>query len=80
MKKPIELNVTMLARIETLSAKERDVLGYVGKGYMQAEICKALKVNGNTVQTHKSHIKRKLKLRDSGDLARVAVLHLEKQK
>lgn len=45
---------------ETLSGRERDVLGHVAKGSTNKEIAAALSISEATVKTHLIHIYRKL--------------------
>lgn len=50
--------------IETLSDREREVLGCVGEGLTNAEIATKLFLAETTVKTHIGHILAKLELRD----------------
>lgn len=61
--------------IETLTPRERDVLRLVGHGLSSAEIANRLVISPRTVDMHRWHIMRKLKLRGQAALARYAIRH-----
>ena len=50
--------------IETLSAREREVLALIACGLSNAEIAASLYLSENTVRTHVTHVVDKLSLRD----------------
>jgi DNA-binding NarL/FixJ family response regulator len=52
------------AALETLTAREREVLSLIGAGQTNAEIATALFVSEGTVKTHINHVFTKLQLRD----------------
>lgn len=56
-----------------LSLREREVLQLVAEGYTSKEIAKMLKRSSKTVETHREHIMRKLKIQSIPGLIKYAV-------
>jgi LuxR family transcriptional regulator, maltose regulon positive regulatory protein len=56
----------------TLSAREREVLGYLQTGLSSADIAAALFISANTLKTHQRAIYRKLGVADRRAAARAA--------
>ena len=67
-----------LSVLSRLSDRELEVLQLIGKGMRKAEIAKRLGRSVNTVETHRSGIKKKLRFRSASELARFAFLHFHK--
>jgi DNA-binding NarL/FixJ family response regulator len=65
---PIKPSVT-----DTLSDRELEILELIGKGREVREIAKELHLSPKTVETHRSHIKEKLNLRNARQVVRFAV-------
>ena len=58
-----------------LTKRELQVLGLVAEGITSREIADRLEIGTRTIETHRSHIMRKLKLRSHSDLISFAVRH-----
>ena len=58
--------------VESLSDRELEVFGMIGKGQTSAEIAKTLHLGIKTVDTYRCRIKQKLKLTNMAQLAREA--------
>ena len=58
--------------LASLTARERDVLRHVARGWTYKEIGSALHISDRTVETHVSSVLRKLQLADRRQLARWA--------
>jgi DNA-binding NarL/FixJ family response regulator len=54
--------------LETLTPREREILGYVGRGMSNQEIAAALFISAATVKTHVGHLFAKLAARDRAQL------------
>lgn len=59
--------------LETLSARERQVLDLVAKGGTNAEIAEQLGIGRRTVETHRANMMAKLGLESQGDVVRFAL-------
>jgi DNA-binding NarL/FixJ family response regulator len=63
--------------VERLSDRELEVLELIGKGNEVSQIAKLLHVSPKTVETHRAHIKDKLDLKNSSEVARFALQWLQ---
>ena len=63
--------------IEQLSDREFEIFELLGEGKSTREIARQLHLSPKTVDVHRSHIKRKLELKDSISLIRYAVRWIE---
>ena len=61
--------------VETLTAREEEILGLLADGYTNQEIADELIISVKTVETHRSHILGKLGLRKRAELVRYARTH-----
>jgi DNA-binding NarL/FixJ family response regulator len=59
--------------IASLTDRELEIFELIGKGRDVREISAALNVSPKTVETHRTNIKEKLKLKNSRQVARVAL-------
>lgn len=60
-------------RCETLTEREREVLGYVARGLPQKQIARLAGISVKTVQHHVTHLMDKLEIHDRVELARFAI-------
>jgi DNA-binding NarL/FixJ family response regulator len=58
--------------LDQLTAREREVLRYIARGYAYKEIAAELHISGKTVETHVSAVLRKLQLTSRYELSRWA--------
>ena len=65
--------------ISLLTDREFEIFELIGKGHEVREISDALGVSPKTVETHRTNIKEKLKLKNSRQVARLAVQWLGQQ-
>jgi DNA-binding NarL/FixJ family response regulator len=59
--------------VDVLSDRELEVLEKLGKGLTTREIAENLHLSPKTVETHRAHIKEKLKFKDATSMVRFAV-------
>ena len=65
------------AGIDSLTAREKEVLEGVGKGLTSKEIAEQFKLSPRTVEVHRANIKKKLKCETAAQLLRMAVQWIE---
>lgn len=65
--------------VDRLSERELEVLRFLGAGFSTREIASTLSLSAKTVETHRAHIKDKLRLRDSAEMVRFAIDWLGQQ-
>jgi two-component system response regulator NreC len=58
---------------DTLSDREKEILGWVAKGYANREIAEHLIISVKTVETHKSNLMEKLGLKTRPELVKFAM-------
>jgi Response regulator containing a CheY-like receiver domain and an HTH DNA-binding domain len=58
---------------ESLSEREKEILGWLAKGYTNKEIAESLFISVKTVETHKSHLMDKLGLKSRPELIKFAL-------
>jgi DNA-binding NarL/FixJ family response regulator len=59
--------------IDGLSDREIEIFDLVGEGMKNQSIANKLMISIKTVETYKTHLKKKLKLKDSAELMQKAV-------
>jgi DNA-binding NarL/FixJ family response regulator len=60
--------------LDTLTAREREVLGLVAEGYSNAQIAARLSISPRTAESHRANVMRKLELFNHVQLIRFALL------
>ena len=55
--------------VETLSDRELEIFELIGRGRTTREIAAGLQLSIKTVETHRSHIKQKLRIKTATELA-----------
>jgi two-component system response regulator NreC len=60
---------------QVLSQREFQVMGYLAAGMTNREIARLLSISVKTVDTHRGHVLKKLKLRNNSDITRFAIQH-----
>lgn len=63
-----------LAGLEQLSRREREIFGRIIQGLSSRDIAQSLCISLKTVETHRSHINRKLGVHSPAELIRLAAL------
>lgn len=59
--------------VDKLTQREREVMELIGQGLGTREVSRRLGISVKTVETHRGHLKEKLKLKSSGELTRFAM-------
>lgn len=59
---------TVLARADSLSARETQVLGLVAAGFITKEIARDLAISPKTVEVHRSNIMKKMRVESAAEL------------
>ena len=58
-----------------LSKREFQVMGHLASGMTNREIAALLNISVKTIDTHRGHVLKKLKLRNNSDITRFAIQH-----
>ena len=59
--------------VDNLSDRELEVLHHIGKGHGTREIAASLNLSVKTIETHRAHIKEKLRVKSSDEMVRFAL-------
>lgn len=62
-------------RLAQLTPREREVCRLLAYGHTNAEIAEQLAISGRTVETHRSNIMAKLRVKSRAELVRFAIVH-----
>jgi DNA-binding NarL/FixJ family response regulator len=71
--KPHEPHPIDLQLLALLSQRERQVLIGIAQGFTNREIAERFAISSKTVDTHRGHVMKKLKLRNNSDATRFAI-------
>ena len=61
--------------LESLSPRERDIFDLIVRGYTNTAMAETLQLSVKTIETHRAHINKKLRVHSTGELIRLAALH-----
>ena len=61
--------------LDTLSPRERDIFDLIVRGYTNAVMAETLHLSVKTIETHRAHINKKLRVHSTGELIRLAALY-----
>lgn len=64
-----------LLDFRTITSREIEIIGYLADGYSTKEISEKLFISSKTVERHKSNLFKKMKLRNTAHMVKVAVEH-----
>lgn len=71
--------VDVQARIDQLTRRERQVMELVAEGMLTKQIAKRLGISDKTVEVHRSHVTRKMKVRSVVQLVKLLTEHTIEQ-
>ncbi|MES1158101.1 MAG: response regulator transcription factor [Haliangium ochraceum] len=61
--------------LDSLSPRERDIFDLIVRGYTNTVMAETLQLSVKTIETHRAHINKKLRVHSTGELIRLAALH-----
>jgi RNA polymerase sigma factor (sigma-70 family) len=61
--------------LDKLSEREKEVLLLITQGNTNRKVGEVLEITESTVETHRKHIKKKLKARHTADLCKIALIN-----
>jgi len=68
-------STTPTTPFEDLSKREQEIFDLILRGFTNEGMARALFISVKTVETHRSHINRKLRVHSTGELIRLAAMH-----
>lgn len=66
---------TATTPLDALSPRERDIFDLIVRGYTNTLMAETLHLSVKTIETHRAHINKKLRVHSTGELIRLAALH-----
>ena len=73
MSRPTKTNVDPITTHERRKALAADLEAYLAAGKTNREIADTLSISVKTVDTHRGHVLKKLRLRNNSDITRFAI-------
>ena len=67
-----ELLRSLRERFDSLSSREREIMGEVAAGRLNKQIANDIGISESTVKVHRTHLMRKMKARSLPELSRMA--------
>jgi len=61
--------------LDALSPRERDIFDLIVRGHTNTSMAETLHLSVKTIETHRAHINKKLRVHSTGELIRLAALH-----
>jgi len=61
--------------LDTLSPRERAIFDLIVRGHTNSSMAETLQISIKTIETHRAHINKKLRVHSTGELIRLAALH-----
>ena len=61
------------SQIELLSKREKEIMRLIGQGYGINQIAKELYLGVKTIETHRAHIRKKLKMENNSELVKLSI-------
>jgi DNA-binding NarL/FixJ family response regulator len=76
---PGQPNASRGDSVDALSDRELEIFELLGRGWSRGRIAAALQVSVKTIESHREHMKKKLRLEDANELTRRALFWVESQ-
>jgi len=72
-------SVKSASPMELLSKREKEIFRLIGQGYGTRQIAEELYLGIKTIETHRAHIKKKLKIRNNSELTKYSISWVQSQ-